>query len=197
MTNEMYAFLLNHVLMGSPETERYNRMMAEDMERAAESSGLRLVWVHTMPFSQQPAIDRLNFNDQAFITTCDMAADPMLIDVDPAKPYDAMARRLVLSCFNGLTQRRIDRALDLVERTRADGVVLYNHWGCKGTLGASPLIKAAVEEAGIPCLVLDGDGVDAANRSDGQTATRLDAFLEMLEASRAALSSEDREDTRA
>lgn len=81
---------------------------------AQRSEGLRLVWLHTMPFSQLPAIERLNFNDCAFITACDLASDPMLIDVDPANPNDAMARRLVYSCMNGPAQARIDRALDLV-----------------------------------------------------------------------------------
>lgn len=37
------------------------------------------------------------------------------------------------------------------------------------------------EEAGLPCLVLDGDGVDPAHGGEGQTATRMGAFVEMLE----------------
>ncbi len=184
MTTEMYAFLTNHVLMGSPETETFCRMIADEMEQAPASDGLRIVWLHTMPFSQQPAIDALNFSDRAFITACDLSADPMLIDVDPEKPYDAMARRLVLSCFNGATSARIERALDLVRRTAADGVALYGHWGCKATLGAERLIQQALDEQGVPCLVLDGDGIDASNRSDGQTATRLEAFLELLKGRR-------------
>lgn len=180
MTNEMYAFLMNHLLSGSPETERFCRMLADDMESAAESDGLRLVWLHTMPFSQEPMIERVNFNDDVFISACDMSADPCLIDIDPNRPYEAMARRLVYSCFNGSVDRRIELALHLARRTQADGAVLFNHWGCKATMGASQLIKGRLEEEGLPCLLLDGDGVDEANRSDGQTATRFDAFVELL-----------------
>ena len=184
MTTEMYAFLMNHVLSGTPETERFCHMLADDMERAPKSEGLRLVWLHTMPFSQEPMIERLNFTDEVFVTACDLSADPFLIDIDPAQPYEAMARRLVYSNFNGLSDRRVDLALDLARRTHADGAVLYNHWGCKATLGVSQLIKKRLEEAGLPCLLLDGDGVDEANRSDGQTATRFDAYLELLHARR-------------
>ncbi|MBO4365847.1 MAG: 2-hydroxyacyl-CoA dehydratase [Eggerthellaceae bacterium] len=184
MTCEMYAFLMNHVIMGSPETLRFCQMLEAEMRQAPASDGLRLVWLHTMPFSQLAAIERMNFNDRAFITACDLSADTMLIDTDPAKPYDAMARRMVYSCFNGATQARIDRAMQLAEMTQAHGAVLYCHWGCKATLGISHLMKDALEERGLPCLLLDGDGIDDANRSDGQTATRLDAFLEMLEARR-------------
>ena len=184
MTCEMYAFLMNHVLMGTSETLRFCQMLEREMRQAPESDGLRLLWLHTMPFSQDAAIERLNFNDKAFITACDLAADAMMIETDPARPYEAMARRMVYSCFNGATQARIDRALQLAEMTRADGAVLFCHWGCKATLGISHLMKDALEGQGLPCLLLDGDGVDRTNRSDGQTATRLDAFFEMLEARR-------------
>lgn len=185
MTDDMYAFLLNHVLIGTPETERFCHMLADEMEKAPYSNGLRLVWVHTMPFSQEPLIDRINFNDNAFVTACDLAADPMYVDIDPTKPYEAMARKLVYSCMNGPTQNRIDLTLQLCHDTEADGVVVFNHWGCKATLGVSHLIKDAVEAGGYPCLLLDGDGIDTANRSDGQTSTRFDAFLELLKERRA------------
>ncbi len=190
MTCEMYAFLLNHMLIGTPETEKFCHMLAKEMQVAPKSDGLRLLWLHTMPFSQQAAIDRLNFSDRAFITACDLSADPMLVDVDPNKPYETMARRMVYSCFNGSTQSRIDRALHLAEITEAEGAVLYCHWGCKASLGVSNLIKSSLEEHGLPCLLLDGDGADSANRSDGQTATRLDAFFEMLSAGRGRAESE-------
>ena len=180
MVTEMYAFLMNHVLMGSRETERFCRMLAEDMARAPEATGIPLVWLHTMPFSQYPVQRRFDFSDEAHITASDLSADPMLIDVDPTDPYDAVARRLVHSCFNGSYEHRVRCAIDLVERSGAMGVVLFNHWGCKATIGASKMIKEGIEEAGIPCLVLDGDGVNPSNRSDGQTSTRIDAFLEML-----------------
>lgn len=185
MTNEMYALLMNHVLMGSLETATFCNMLADEMEQAPTSNGLRLVWVHTMPFSQEPLIERINFNDEAFVTACDLAVDPMLIDIDPSKPYEAMARRLVYSSMNGPAANRAKLAVALARQTQADGVVLYNHWGCKATLGASRLIKRGVEAAGYPCLLLDGDGVDVANRSDGQTSTRFDAFLELLASQRA------------
>ena len=48
------------------------------------------------------------------------------------------------------------------------------------TLGAGPIIKQTLEEAGIPVLLLDGDGADMRSQSDGQTKTRLEAFREML-----------------
>ena len=42
--------------------------------------------------------------------------------------------------------------------------------------------KKKFEEQGIPLLILDGDGCDRSHGGEGQTATRLGAFLEMLQA---------------
>ena len=68
----------------------------------------------------------------------------------------------------------------LAKLTDADGGILFAHWGCKGTIGASGLIKKALEDAGLPTMILDGDGCNPANTSDGQASTRLQAFVEML-----------------
>ena len=66
----------------------------------------------------------------------------------------------------------------------ADGVVVFCHWGCKETAGASQLIAHRLEAAGYPVLILDGDGCDRANCMEGQMSTRFTAFLEMLRARR-------------
>ena len=63
---------------------------------------------------------------------------------------------------------------------RSDGAVWFGHWGCKHTLGAAQLAKKKFEEAGLPLLILDGDGCDRSHGGEGQTSTRLGAFLEML-----------------
>ena len=75
---------------------------------------------------------------------------------------------------------RIEKAKKLARLTDADGSILFAHWGCKGTIGASTLIKRELENDGIPTMVLDGDGCNPANTSDGQVSTRLQAFMEML-----------------
>lgn len=180
MTSEMYAVLVNHLLLGTPDAERFATMLADEMQTAQASSGKRLIWLHLIPNMLPPVVERFSFTDRVFITACDLATDPIAGDFDPTAPYETMARRLVYSAFNGNLDLRIERALDLAQRTGADGAVLFAHWGCKRTLGAANLLKAALEDAGLPTLVLDGDGCDRVNTSEGQTATRLDAFLEMI-----------------
>lgn len=104
-----------------------------------------------------------------------------IVDADPAKPYEAMAQRLVYSPFNGPVERRIQRALEMAKTVDADGMVWFCHWGCKMTLGGARLGKKAFEEAGLPTLLLDGDSCDRGFGGEGQAATRVEAFLEVLE----------------
>ena len=93
---------------------------------------------------------------------------------------EAMARRMVYHALNGSAIRRIEAGICHAKETGADGVVWFGHWGCKHTLGAAQLAKRKFEEQGIPLLILDGDGCDRSHGGEGQTSTRLGAFLEML-----------------
>ena len=104
--------------------------------------------------------------------------------MDASDPYEAMAAKMVNCIYNGAVDKRIEMAERLAKITNADGGILFAHWGCKGTIGASGLIKSSLEAAGLPTMILDGDGCNPANTSDGQVSTRLQAFVEMLEENR-------------
>ena len=177
---ELYGVFTGHIMLGTKTAENYCRRMLSDIKKSKTNDALRLVWLHMIPFLQ-PSINKfLSDTDKARITACDLVYDSML-HIDPADPYNAMARRMVYSCYNGDYQWRVQRALEAAELTNADGMVVFAHWGCKSTFGASQLFKRSFEEAGYPTLILDGDGGDPTNCSDGQMATRFGAFLEMLE----------------
>ena len=47
------------------------------------------------------------------------------------------------------------------------------------------LAKQKFEAEGFPCLILDGDGCDRSHGGEGQMATRVEAFIEMLEGEQA------------
>ena len=102
-------------------------------------------------------------------------------ELDPDKPYESMARRLIDNVQNGPSIRRIRAAIANAKALNADGVILFCHWGCKQTMGMALLARQMLSDAGLPTLVLDGDGCDSRNVADGQMVTRVGAFLEQLE----------------
>jgi len=181
ITSQMYEIMTNHMLLGSEESLKYWDMTVKDYQEAPSSKGLKILWLHTIPFSQKPVRDLLNFNPRVRVVASEMPAEGMLPSSE-SDPYLFMANRLVHSAFNSSVDQRIARALEVASKVRPDGVVFYCHWGCKGTLASAPMVKEAMEKAGYPTLTLDGDGCDMKAQSDGQTETRLEAFVEMLEA---------------
>lgn len=184
VTSTMYELLVTHMLMGTPEALKYWQMLEDDLSKAGDDGSLKILWIHTAPFSQAPVRKILNFNHRAHILVADIAAESMLTEIDPNDPLGTMARRLVMTGVNGATERRIALLKDLRARLHPDGAVYFDHWGCKMNLGSSSLVKQALEADGLPTLILDGDGADMRQQSNGQTETRLEAFLEMLEARR-------------
>jgi benzoyl-CoA reductase/2-hydroxyglutaryl-CoA dehydratase subunit BcrC/BadD/HgdB len=181
MASELYEIYVTHIGLGTPEVERYTQMLKRDFAAAPDKKnfGTRILWVHTAPNWQKPVRDMFNFNDDSQIIGCDMNWDA-LIPMDPEHPYESMARRLVDSTFNGNGERRIEAAIEMADKLEADGAIIFCHWGCKQTMGLSTQFKKKLEEAGYPSLILNGDGCDESNSSDGQVATRLNAFMEML-----------------
>ncbi len=181
LTGEMFSAFALHTLLGTPETEAYTSQCLKEIDRAPSASGVRLLWMHTTPFWVEPLRKVTDFNPDVQVVACDMCFEGF-VRADPSRPYDAMARRVVYSAFNGPVSRRIQRGIQAARQVRADGVVWFCHWGCKHTLGGAQLAKEQFEAAGLPCLVLDGDGCDRSHGGEGQLATRMDAFVEMLRA---------------
>ncbi len=180
LTDELYSAFLLHPLLGSPQALRYAALCLEQVQNAPPSTGIRLLWMHTTPFWVKPLREIFFHHPQVEIAACDMSFESINRLPFSDDPYEAMAMRLVYSAFNGPFSHRIQRSLAAARQTGAEGVVYFCHWGCKHTLGGAQLAKKAFQEAGLPCLLLDGDGCDQSFGGEGQQATRMEAFLEML-----------------
>ncbi len=182
MTSQMLSVFATHIMLGSREAEKYSADMVKQLsECPKERKGVRLLWVHTLPYWQDALRDLINFTDRCEIVACDMVFDALDVNVDEENSYRYMADRLLRNTVNGKRENRIHAVLKYAEKLDADGVVWYCHWGCKQTAGSSAAAKEFLEKNGLPTLILDGDGCNSQNVNDGQTVTRMEAFLELLE----------------
>ena len=179
LVSPLYSGMTNNILLGTEEEELYTQKLLEDVSKAPAKKGRHIYWMHTIPFWSEAVKDALLLKEEAQIVGCELAqvAD---ITKHSEDPYEEMALRLVYHALNGPVSRRIEAGIRHAKQAGADGVVWFNHWGCKHTLGGSRIAKKRFEEAGIPLLILDGDGCDRSHGGEGQTSTRLGAFLEML-----------------
>ncbi len=182
MTSQMLSIFATHIMLGTKEAEKYSQDMVEQLSKCPkEYKGIRLLWVHTLPYTQDALRNLINFTDRCEIVACDMVFDALDVDINEQDPYHFMADRLLRNTVNGSRDNRINAVLKYAKKLNCDGVVWYCHWGCKQTAGSSATAKEVLEGNGLPTLVLDGDGCNNQNVNDGQTVTRMEAFLELLE----------------
>lgn len=182
MTSQMLSVFATHVMLGTDNALKYSNDLKNELSAVPEGKkGVRLLWVHTLPYWQDALRDLINFTDRCEIVACDMVMDAMYCDLEEADPYRFMADRLVRNTVNGNGTNRINATLELAKKLNANGIVWYCHWGCKQTAGLSNIAKSTFEANGFPTLILDGDGCNWNNVNDGQTVTRTEAFLELLE----------------
>lgn len=184
MSGELLSLIAMHVFLGTEQSERY----VTDLEQAARAASAtmtkkRILWIHTLPNWQDSMQAVFEQSGRCEIVGCDLTFD-VLTEMNPSMPYESMAKRVLENSNNGSAARRIDRILQYAHTLRADGIVLFCHWGCKHTQGISTLAKQAFEAEGYPTLILDSDGCDRRNVTDGQMVTRVQAFLEQLESIR-------------
>lgn len=182
LTAEMYKLFFTHVLSGTEEAERYFALLLDDARKIKEEAlgRVRILWCHTIPYWQQSIREVLQSGPKYQLLCSDLNFDAVT-ELDENQPLRSLALKLLSNHMRGSAARRAARLLAMAKYLNADGVVYFNHWGCKKTLGGAGIIKKTLEENGIPMLVLDGDGCDRENVNDGQMKTRLQGFLEMLE----------------
>jgi bzd-type benzoyl-CoA reductase N subunit len=110
-------------------------------------------------------------------------ADPVAVG-DHEEPLKAIARRYLnnFPCARMYpSEERFQRMLHLVREFRVDGVISQTIRYCSPYSNDLPLLSDVLNRNGIPMLSLD---VEYGTSGSGQILTRVQAFLEMLEARR-------------
>jgi benzoyl-CoA reductase subunit C len=101
---------------------------------------------------------------------------------EAAEPMEALCglldRRVLCACMHPL-EARLEHLLGLASRFRVEGVIDFTLKYCHPFLYEAPLRKRAMEARGLPTTVLE---VGHDHSGHGQLRTRIQAFVEMLEA---------------
>ncbi|MCL5943082.1 MAG: 2-hydroxyacyl-CoA dehydratase family protein [Actinobacteria bacterium] len=139
---------------------------------------LRLLWLHTVPHHDTTLFDLIAQRDAAVVFE---EMGQVHVDLlDPADPFPGLARRLIEHPLWGSATRRARLVAALVHHARIDGVIHFNHWGCRHGAGTLPVLRDVLSREGIPFLALDGDALDQPGAGREKAAGQLESFLEML-----------------
>ena len=110
-------------------------------------------------------------------------SDPVVLD-QGTPPLEAISQRYLnnFPCARMVpSDERFNRTLDLARDFKVDGVISQIIRYCVSYAHDLPLMTDRLKSQGIPTLALD---VEYGTSGSGQIQTRVQAFLEMLEAKR-------------
>ncbi len=179
LAHQMFMLFANHVDIGTLEILKFYRQMEAEVAAAPDFNGINIFWVHLLPYYQETLTEYLNLSDEYQIQGIDMGLDYQE-PLDTSRPLNALAKKMICNIYNGSYERKADLVRDTVREIEPDGVINFCHWGCKQSSGGAMILKEKMQEIDMPFLVLDGDGIDRRNSSDGQIRTRFEAFLEII-----------------
>jgi len=159
-------------LSGVIATRRKNGEVADEKE-------IRLLWLELKPYFKADVFDKIKNAGKTKIVFEEI--NHVYWDkLDPDKPYESLARKLISNHNNGPLEKRLEVIKMLAKDYNVDGIIAFSTWGCRRNNAAIPTIKKELNREGYPLLNLDGDCVDDGNYMSGQVATRTEGFVEML-----------------
>ncbi|MFN3532990.1 MAG: 2-hydroxyacyl-CoA dehydratase subunit D [Candidatus Brocadia sp.] len=189
-SNALGFMFPGYLLIGSPlSVEFFSSLAAELREKIAENrrnanrtapkDTIRILWLELKPYFKVDFLTKLE-QEHGVKIVFEETNYVYWDKLDPQKPYESLARKLITSHYNGPLERRIEVTKKLAREYRVDGVIVFSSWGCRRNNAAVPTLKRELNKIGYPLLSLDGDCVDDHNYMPGQFSTRIEGFLEML-----------------
>lgn len=179
-------------MRGKPEAVEYYRiMLAELDERVAKGIGavkderIRLLWDNLPIWPRLRWLSKKLAEHGAVLvaSTYTNAWAELAHLIDPAHPLDSAAQAYLQPLLNRGTGYKLQGMKKMVEQYSIDGVILHSDRSCKPySVGQMDQRERIASEAGVPAILLEADHSDPRAFSEEQTATRLAAFLEVLEA---------------
>ena len=141
------------------------------------------IWYRIGPLSQWLAARGVNVVASTYAHAWGELAPLM----DPADPFDSMARVYLHPILNRSAGQKLEAMRRMVRDFSADGVILHSDRSCKPySLGQIDQRDGLVNQVGVPALLLDADHNDPRAFAEEQAAARLEAFVETMERMSAA-----------
>jgi benzoyl-CoA reductase/2-hydroxyglutaryl-CoA dehydratase subunit BcrC/BadD/HgdB len=140
----------------------------------------KILWLHLKPYYNNNIYNLLENNNYKVVF--EEISNVYWPELDPEKPFESLAIKMLSHPLNGSVQNRVNAILEMAKDFNVDGVIMFAHWGCRHSNGGARIIKDSLKEIDIPMLLLDGDCLNKNNSSEGQMLTRLQGFMEIVDA---------------
>ena len=179
----------NYLIYGTDDCEEFYDLLIKDIKRGTatnrekhkDDNKTKILWLELKPYFSGDLLTNMENNLNVKIIFEEIS-HLFWDEMDPDKPYESLARKLISNNNNGPLENRLKVLKMLTRKYDVDGVIMFASWGCRRNGAAIPAIKDELKKDGIPSLILYGDCIDDSSYTDGQFSTRVEGFLEMLNA---------------
>lgn len=175
--NMLYIF---HTMPGNSLLYEGSKKLVKELQEKEEFQSKRLLWMHLPPYYDNELFEVFSPESKFQVITDELSSD-WIYDLNPEKPLQTLAEKMVFNPEAGTVKERADYCYDLSKDLNIQGIIHFSHWGCRQSSGASGYLSNYFSEKKIPFLELNGDCVDHNSESAGQLKTRIGAFLEIME----------------
>jgi benzoyl-CoA reductase subunit B len=183
----------SHALRGTPQAvEYYVKLVKEMEERVVKGIGVipneryRLYWDHLPIWFKVGALSEF-LGSYGAVVVCGIYTHGLFYSeaemIDVERPLWSLSAELAHygCCLDA--RYRMNKIKELVEKFHLDGLIMHSSRTCRPmNLGQYDILKWAERNIGVPGLMIDGDPTDPNYYSDAQTQTRIQAFVETMEA---------------
>lgn len=177
------------VLRGTREAvDFYTKLKAEVQERVAQGVGAipqekyRLLWDNIAIW---PKLYRFysQFVDYGACFVVDTYTGGWAMKMDGGDPLEAIARVYTEVFLNQSLRFRADRMAEMIHDFGVDGFVMHSNRSCKPySLGQYDIKRIVSQRTGVPGLMIEADHCDARAYAEEPIRTRIQAFMETLQA---------------
>ncbi|UCH98257.1 MAG: 2-hydroxyacyl-CoA dehydratase [Candidatus Aminicenantes bacterium] len=183
----MYGLLIQSKF-GLPQTVEIVKKLYKVLKKEVDESNdhtepvnsPRILWLHMLPLHTASLLMLLKYLNLNIVA--DEYSQITWDELDPAKPWRSLARKYMQCIAYGSVKKRLKSLAKLIERNAVDAIIELCHPGCKPVSGQSLLVADYLKTQDIPHLSIEADLIDPDNFSIEQIRTRIEAFVEMLNA---------------
>lgn len=184
MMGFIYLFFLGQ---GSREAEEISTCLRREVAAKIdqncsgdERDRFRILWLHLKPYYSGELMDFVE-KKMGGVLACEEMSHVYWPPLDPDQPFLSLAQKVLANFNYKPLDYRIRTVEDLARKYGVDGIIHFSHHGCRQSTGGSLILKAALQDAGFPVLLLEGDCLDGRADTGAGMLTRLQAFFEILE----------------
>lgn len=169
--------------------EYYRALLAELQQRQRDKVGAireerhRLLWDNLPIWHRMRWLsERLAERGATLVASTYTNAWAELVELyDPQRPIESAARVYAHAILNRSTGHKLKTIKNLAKEYGATGVMMHSDRSCKPYSIGQIDQRQSLVDANLPALLIEADHNDPRAFSEQQVATRIDAFIELLE----------------